>query len=713
MPGVELRRGRSQTAVPEREVVLRARGGGRTAVFEPRIFGAHQSRRRPGREGGRSQATQPPFGVVEGRIRRGHESAGFRELGEHRTVVGVRAARLRPVQLEKKGRGSRLAGLREIAKIEFRVAGGERSAQARHARPERADPLPGAIPLHREPGRLEGVVDAPPLVVEQDRVFEIASRVARLVETQQEGVAAARKPAYRKEADVDPAGTGAVRKHGELPDGVAQAFDRVAEPHGCRRQLGDFAKECLERGPGGDVELVGDAGELRHERPGPARQVAQGLARRFAGRQRDRAGGERAGEPGRGEAPGPRRGTFGRRQVVFAGLVAPRRALGTFEMPDEPSDRDGVTLSTPTHARLADRAGDGARTGSIVAGSEASQAQRARSQGASQGVGGEALGDPGEKRQGGLSRPAVRHGDAARERARHVVLAGELPDQGRIDRVVGMEELDVVEGQSLGQDAAKNFADLVLFADGSKDLSARGPRGPGRRLVHRQDLETVPGDPLEEPALELRELRVRGQQVDRRGRRRSALPRGAGQDVEAVDVFARSEGRRVRPEDAADLPAFARIGERRRGNAPKSDPRLPQLVERPSQRAVESGPPGEAAEVGSRLQSLRARLLDEGQGLGPGKKAQTLAGEVRPRDLQGDRARSLDAQVHVRVALTGQAFDELVADVRDGATRTFSSSGWSLQIRASSSTSPSAREVSGASPKGSMGCSAIAAPILT
>src|SRR4029079_3677445 len=114
-----------------------------------------------------------------------------------------------------------------------------------------------------------------------------------------------------------------------------------------------------------------------------------------------------------------------------------------------------------------------------------------------------AAADPLEKRERGLAGSAVRRGDAARERARDPVLARQLPRERRIDGVVGVEDLDLVERDSLPQHAPERLAQLVLLADGAEETSAARGLGPGLGGVDRELVQASAREPLEDAPLDV------------------------------------------------------------------------------------------------------------------------------------------------------------------------------------------------------------------
>ncbi len=316
----------------------------------------------------------------------------------------------------------------------------------------------------------------------------------------------------------------------------------------------------------------------------------------------------------------------------------------------------------PADARPAKRAGRGARADRLAARFEVAQRERAGRERFAQAVGGEALRDPREKGERGLTRPAVRHRDAARERARDAVLAGKLPDEGGVDRIVGVEDLDVVEGDALGQASAEDFANLVLLADRPQERRAGGPGRPGGGLVDGQDVEPVAGEPLEHAPLELRELRVGRQEIPRGRIGRRLRPRGASEHVEAVDVPAGREGLGVADEDLPQLRGLPPVGECRDRYPGGGDAGRAQLLERPLHRAVEPGPGAQGAEVGLGTEGLRTGVLDESEGLRPGEQPEPLPRQFRSDRVQRERSDGGNAQVHPGAPLAGEAFDDGVAD---------------------------------------------------
>ncbi len=187
--GLPLRRG-SSSGVPERiqpsyavnaslsRACFRA-----VAVREPRVCRPNPtSRPLPARGPGGGGVGEPPLGVVEGRLRRRDESRGRRKGPEQVAVVGFPESRLRPVQLEEEGRRRRLAGLREVAQVEARVAGPHATPQPRDTGAQGARRLSRAFPQQREHRGRKLRVDPAALGVEQDRVFQVASRVPSFVQ---------------------------------------------------------------------------------------------------------------------------------------------------------------------------------------------------------------------------------------------------------------------------------------------------------------------------------------------------------------------------------------------------------------------------------------------------------------------------------------------------------------------------------------------------
>ncbi len=456
-------------------------------------------------------------------------------------------------------------------------------------------------------------------------------------------------------------GPRAVREHGEVVNRVAQPLEGIVQTYGGRREVRDLAKERLERRAGGDVEVVGDARELRNERSGAAREVPQAVLRAVGRRELQRARGEGARQTCRLESPGAdRRALFGR--PFLRRLVAARGPLGAFELANQAVERREVSAPAPSDARTADLARHGAARRRVRGVIEPPQGDGPRRDRLAHSVGGEALRDPCEKGERGLSGPAVGDGDAAGERARDSVLARELPRQGRIDALVGVEDLDVIERDSAREATAEDLANLVFLADRADERDpVRAGRPPGR-LVHGQPFETVAGEPFEEKALELGELRVGREEVDRRRAGRKPHRGRAGEHVERVDEAAGRERIGVAGEHPAQLRRLAAVHERRGGDPRGPDAGRPQLVERALHRAMQARPIPQGSEIRIRGQRLRAGLLDEGEGLRAGQKPKALAREPRSRGGERQRAHRLDSEVHPGMPLPRQPLDERVPD---------------------------------------------------
>jgi hypothetical protein len=203
-----------------------------------------------------------------------------------------------------------------------------------------------------------------------------------------------------------------------------------------------------------------------------------------------------------------------------------------------------------------------------------------------------------------------------------VQLTGELPCECGIGRRVGVEDLDVVERDAAGENAAEGLADLVLFADGAKKRCvARAARPLGRR-VRGEGHQTRTGDPFEEGAFDGGQVLPLRKQVDCpvRGRRGGGLDR-ATQDLGRVDETADCQRRVVAPEDRLELAAFARVAEGRRGKCSRRNSRGSQLVERALDGTVKPGKGAQWTEVRLLGQRFGARLLDERERLGARKQA--------------------------------------------------------------------------------------------
>ena len=157
-------------------------------------------------------------------------------------------------------------------------------------------------------------------------------RVPRLVEPQQERVGPAPRSRRREAGDVETSRARADRRarRGRRPR--PQPFESVLEPDGGGRELREFGEERLERGAGGGVEVVGDAGRIgRRKLRQRGRGPGAGRSSRPAGRARER--GRRSFAPG-----GPPRAVgFARRSAPPA---RPRRA-----------DRRGATAAPGRRAR--------------------------------------------------------------------------------------------------------------------------------------------------------------------------------------------------------------------------------------------------------------------------------------------------------------------------------------------------------------------------
>ena len=348
-------------------------------------------------------------------------------------------------------------------------------------------------------------------------------------------------------------------------------------------------------------------------------------------------------------------------------LVPTRHPLGRFEISDEAVERRDVAAATPADPRVAERARDREGPRRIaVAGRQIVESQGPRRESLPQAVGRKSVGDPVEKRQRGLAGTAVGHRDPARERAGNLVLARELPEERGVDRRVGVQDLDVVEGDSLLQNAAERRPDLVLLSDGAQQACPFRSRLPPLRRVHPQDAEAAGGETLQETALEGREVGVFGKEVQAPHGGGGGFLGGPAQDVERIHVRPLRQRRRVAREDCAKLPELAPVGEGRGGNRLGGDPGRAQLLERALEGPVETRPFAQGAEIGARLEGLGAGLLDQGERLRPGEDLPALPREVRTHQAMRERANRLDPQVDPGMTFAGEPLDNLVADQQRG-----------------------------------------------
>jgi hypothetical protein len=240
------------------------------------------------------------------------------------------------------------------------------------------------------------------------------------------------------------------------------------------------------------------------------------------------------------------------------------------------------------------------------------------------------------------------------------VLARELPRERGVDRGVRVKDLDAVERDPLPENPPERFAQLVLLPDRAEE--ARPPRD-ARPLLRRIDgklAEPVSREPLQEPALDVGDLRVGGEEIH--GGPADGARRRPPQHLEAVDEASLGEELSVARENGADLFRLSRVGERRGRDRTRLEARAAQLVEGLLERAMEARPVAQAPEVGAGSEGLGARLLDQREGLGAREQPEPAVRELGPDRSERERPEGLDAQVHRRVALPRQPLDERVAD---------------------------------------------------
>ncbi len=230
-----------------------------------------------------------------------------------------------------------------------------------------------------------------------------------------------------------------------------------------------------------------------------------------------------------------------------------------------------------------------------------------------------------------------------------------------------MKDLDGIERGALREDPAEDLAYLVFLAARPEEARSRRDLEPAARRRGRERLEPASRDLLQDRALDGRRIRLVHEEVQRGesacglvGLRRRR--EGPAQHGRRVDEAARGEVRVVAAEDALELRELSRIVESPGGKRRGREAGRPDLFEGALQGAVEARAVAQLAEVGVRLQVLGACLLDEGQRLRAGEKAQPFAGEPGSGDSEGDRAHRLDPEVDPGVALAGQTLDERVAN---------------------------------------------------
>ncbi len=406
------------------------------------------------------------------------------------------------------------------------------------------------------------------------------------------------------------------------------------------------------------------------ECPGAAREAGQ-VARTVGSGRRQREGAldESARQPPRFEVAGPRvgapRGVS--RLLVGVRARAPRRTL---EIGEEAVQDLEVPLPPPPEPGAAQDPGGGERAAAAFGSAlEPFERERAGSQRLAQHVGGEPLADPVEKRERRPARAREPHGDAARERARNLVLAGELPRQARVDGGIGVENLDVVERDLLLQDPAEDLADLVLLSGRAEEARAPRDLDPGVGRIGAEGDRSSPRELFQELPLECGQLGLGAEQVGR------AVSTGAcgcerleraPQDGVGVDGACLLEQGGVSAEDLAQLAVLVPVGKRRGGKPRRVESRCAKLVEGRPQGAVEPRPIGEDAEVGVRSERFRAGLFHEREGLRAREQAQAFSCERRADDGVRERAHRFDPEVDPCRAAAREPLGDLVPDRERG-----------------------------------------------
>ena len=320
-------------------------------------------------------------------------------------------------------------------------------------------------------------------------------------------------------------------------------------------------------------------------------------------------------------APARRRARASARRAFSSSVGSSSRRdgrSGPFEVRDEPVERGDVAPAAPSHFRFAHRPRGGAGACGIRGVREMAQRQGSRGEAFAQAIGGKSIGDPFEEGEGPLARIRVSHGDPAGKRALDAVLPRQLPRERRVHRCVRVEDLDLVEGNPLGEDAAECLPDLVFLADGPEELRLARLRRPVLGRVGRELEAARAGEAVEKAPLEGGQLEIRGLQIQRRRRRTGALDLldGPTKDLDRVDGFPGRERFQVTAEDAADFHGLAPVGKRRRGDLVGRDPGGAQLLERLLEGPVEARPLAQSAEVGRGLERFRSRPARRARGPG-------------------------------------------------------------------------------------------------
>ena len=278
--------------------------------------------------------------------------------------------------------------------------------------------------------------------------------------------------------------------------------------------------------------------------------------------------------------------------------------------------------------------------------------------------------DPPEETERCLPRLRVRDGDAVGERAGDVVLPGELVDERSVGVPVDVEDLGVVDRNAFREQSPKDLPDLVFLAECPEQAGVAGASGPRLRIVGLEYFEPSARQQIEQLLLTGAELEACGDKVDRAGDLRvpaapAELLDRAPDHVRAVHETPVGERLLVRAQDRPHVGDLSGMRERFVGQVVRGHSRLAELVERALDRAMESRPISQPAEVRRFGQRFRAGLLDQGERLDAREKRQTLLGERAAHDRVGEAARALDAEVDPADSRASEALDDVVTD-REG-----------------------------------------------
>ena len=476
---------------------------------------------------------------------------------------------------------------------------------------------------------------------------------------------------------MDPSGARAVRRDREARHGVAQPLDGGRRRQTQREQLPELLEERVERGPSGPVELVGDAREVQDERASRARertQVAGSLER--LGRERQCPAHEIPRPPGGCEPP---RASLGAPGLLLVGRIrlGIRAVFLLLELRDEPLQAGSVSVPAPPDARFAQLPRRGARArvrglrrghGVPAPGTRRSQPrkrQRAGGESPPQGLSLEALADPVEEGERGLSGTGVGDRNASSEGAGDRVLARELPEERRVHAGIRVQDLDVVEGNPFAQDRAEDLSDLVFLADRAEKARPPGERLPGAGRVRRETDEPSSGETLQEHALESGELRRGRDEIYRLARRGLAgldRARGASKDFDPIYEVPGLQRLSIASQQIAKLAVLSAVGEGRLGQRLKGEPRRAKLVEGRLQRAVKTRAVGQGSEVGVLGQRLRAGLFDEREGLRAGEELPPVSSQRGADQGVRERAHRLDPEIDPGLTRAAERLDDLIPD---------------------------------------------------